>query len=441
MRSNLYFVALLLLCGCSGGASQCECGGCASSFTNVVYGDYSPSQESEFSPAKTIIVHEPAGEILPGMLHPRAALFDVYFNINESQREHRQYVEQLRGCGAEVINVREALMSGCFDDNGVRVESEELEELREFAERVLIYDTSLLPESQRAEQEAYKSEVVSQLSVEELVDVLIMQPRIVLSPTEYNTGITATYEYNPLMNLFYTRDQMITTAKGIVMSRMNSPQRQNEVEIMKFVLHKLSVEPIYEVAGEGAYLEGGDLISYPNTTFMGCGMRTTRTAIDQLLKGDLYGTDSVVVVYDRRFSQAEMHLDTYFNIIDSDLATMSEARLTDDSESMFYLEADVYVRVKEGDYQLVNHLCSFVDLLQNDLGMTLIPIPESDQARMAGNYLTVAPRKIMAVANQSDEYVAKLEANGVEVEWIELENLIKGYGAAHCMTQVIERSK
>lgn len=30
------------------------------------------------------------------------------------------------------------------------------------------------------------------------------------------------------MNLFYTRDQLITTAKGVVIGRMNSPQREKD---------------------------------------------------------------------------------------------------------------------------------------------------------------------------------------------------------------------
>ena len=44
----------------------------------------------------------------------------------------------------------------------------------------------------------------------------------------------------------------------------------------------------------------------------------------------------------------------------------------------------------------------------------------------------------MAVGNQSRELQRALAKHGVKVEWIPLETLIKGYGAAHCMTQVIK---
>ena len=52
----------------------------------------------------------------------------------------------------------------------------------------------------------------------------------------------------------------------------------------------------------------------------------------------------------------------------------------------------------------------------------------------ANNFLTIAPRHIMAVGNQSRELQHAFAKHGVKVEWIPLETLIKGYGAAHCMT-------
>jgi hypothetical protein len=57
----------------------------------------------------------------------------------------------------------------------------------------------------------------------------------------------------------------------------------------------------------------------------------------------------------------------------------------------------------------------------------------------ANNYLTIAPRHIMAVGGQSETFQRRLLGAGVTVEWIHLESLIDGYGAAHCMTQVLQR--
>ena len=57
----------------------------------------------------------------------------------------------------------------------------------------------------------------------------------------------------------------------------------------------------------------------------------------------------------------------------------------------------------------------------------------------ANNFLTIAPRHIMAVGGQSQELQQRFRDAGVNVEWIPLENLIGGFGAAHCMTQVLQR--
>ena len=79
----------------------------------------------------------------------------------------------------------------------------------------------------------------------------------------------------------------------------------------------------------------------------------------------------------------------------------------------------------------------FVDFLKQR-GFTIIPIKQEDELHYANNFLTIAPRHIMAVGNQSRELQRAFAENGVRVEWIPLETLIKGYGAAHCMTQVIK---
>ena len=60
-------------------------------------------------------------------------------------------------------------------------------------------------------------------------------------------------------------------------------------------------------------------------------------------------------------------------------------------------------------------------------------------ALYANNFLTIAPRHIMAVAGQSETLQQRFRDAGVTVEWVPLESLIDGFGAAHCMTQVLQR--
>jgi hypothetical protein len=80
----------------------------------------------------------------------------------------------------------------------------------------------------------------------------------------------------------------------------------------------------------------------------------------------------------------------------------------------------------------------FVEYLRNR-GFEIIPIDVDDEMHYANNFLTIAPRHIMAVGGQSEALQQRFRDAGVTVEWIPLESLIDGYGAAHCMTQVLQR--
>ena len=82
---------------------------------------------------------------------------------------------------------------------------------------------------------------------------------------------------------------------------------------------------------------------------------------------------------------------------------------------------------------------SFVEYMRGR-GFEIIPIDHEDEMHYANNFLTIAPRHIMAVAGQSKAYQQRLADAGVTVEWVPLESLIDGYGAAHCMTQVLKRA-
>ena len=132
-----------------------------------------------------------------------------------------------------------------------------------------------------------------------------------------------------------------------------------------------------------------------------------------------------------------MHLDTYFNIIDKDLCTLVESRYYAKEGDPEWVTVDLYTRGSgEKEYKLTRKDIPFVEFLREQ-GFEIIPISERDELHYANNFLTIAPRHIMAVGNQSEELQMSLAKYGVKVEWIPLETLIKGYGAAHCMTQVI----
>ena len=384
--------------------------------------------QAEWSDACEILMHTPGPELFNGVIHPSAGLFEHYFDVEKAAAEHRGYIRLLEKNGIRVYTVEEILKETGIDT------------LRVLASKVLRYDISAIPGEDAEASELYREQTIREMSRGDLIRCILLQPTVKLSRTDNNTGYEAQYIQNPLMNLYFTRDQSITTPRGHIICRMNSSQRAPETDIIEVCYHHLGVDPVLRITGEGR-LEGGDYFPAGTISLIGCGMRTNREGIRQVMEADAFGHDTVVVVRDHKFWQMQMHLDTYFNIIDRDLCTMVRSRLEAMPDEPEYVTCDIYARAAgEKEYRLITEDMPFVGFLR-ERGMQIIPIDREDEMHYANNYLTIAPRHIMAVGGQSAALQQRLRDAGVKVEWVPLESLIDGYGAAHCMTQVMNRMK
>lgn len=384
--------------------------------------------QAEWARAGDILMHTPGQELFNGVIHPTAGLFEHYFDVDTAAEEHAEYIKMLEGNGICVHRVSDILSEVGIDS------------LRALAASVLVYDISSIENESVEDTEEYRLDVLSKMSRADLIRCILLQPVVKLLRTDNNTGYEAQYIQNPLMNLYFTRDQSITTPRGHIICNMNSSQRAPETSIINLCYEHLGLKPIFHVEGEGK-LEGGDYIPAGTISLIGCGMRTNDEGIRQLLEADAFGHDTVVVVRDHKFWQMQMHLDTHFNIIDRNLCTMVRSRLEAKPGQPEFNTCDIWVR-KPGKvkYSLWKKDKPFVEYIKSR-GFTIIPIDYDDEMHYANNFLTIAPRHIMAVGGQSEELQQRFRDAGVTVEWIPLESLIDGYGAAHCMTQVLQRSK
>jgi arginine deiminase len=381
--------------------------------------------QAEWDYAKVILMHTPGEELFDGVIHPYAGLFEYYFDVDKAAEEHRGYIEALELNGIKVHTIREVL-------NQVPIDK-----LRTCAMSALTYDTSALTDTAAVENETYKLSIIDQMSRADLIRCMLLRPTVKLYKTSNNTGVEAVYTHSPLINLYFTRDQSITTPRGLIIAQMNSTQRADETHIVALCYEQLGMKPILSIDGAGR-LEGGDYLRGGTISYIGCGMRTNLDAIEQIMRADAFGHDTVAVVNDHKWWQMQMHLDTYFNIIDKDLCTLVESRYLAKKGDPEWVTVDLYTR-KPGEkkYTLSHREIPFVEFLKQR-GFTIIPIKLEDELHYANNFLTIAPRHIMAVGNQSKALQRAFAKHGVQVEWIPLETLIKGYGAAHCMTQVIK---
>ena len=382
--------------------------------------------QAEWSKAGNILMHTPGQELFNGVIHPSAGLFENYFDVDIAAEEHRGYISMLEANGIRVHKVLDILREVGLDS------------LRQLATNVLKYDISSMPDEDAEKTENYRQEVLNKMSRNDLIRCILLQPTVKLSKTDNNTGYEAQYIQNPLMNLYFTRDQSITTPRGHIICNMNSNQRAPETEIINLCYEHLGLKPIMRITGEGR-LEGGDYIPAGNISLIGCGMRTNDEGIRQIMEADAFGHDTIVVVRDHKLWQMQMHLDTHFNIIDKDLCTMVSSRLNAQPGAPEYNTCDIWARTPgTKEYKLWKQDQPFVEYIRGR-GFQIIPIDINDEMHYANNFLTIAPRHIMAVGGQSEELQQRLREAGVNVEWIPLESLIDGYGAAHCMTQVLQR--
>ena len=397
---------------------------------------------AEWESAETILMHTPGEELFMGVAYPEPALFDETFDMDQAAVEHKGYIDALKEHGITVYTVTEALLKSDKKD------------LVDFARKSVKLNASRLKKADRIEQQQCFEENLPKLSPRVLVRLIMQRPTFKLmyatKPGERNHFlppckkyyIKADYDFDSVMNLYFTRDQMITTAKGVVLNRMSLPQRAVEVDIMEFVLKQLGITPIYRVQGKKSTLEGGDFISAGERVYIGEGLRTNNAAIKELLDNDVfggrdYGVKEVLVVKDRWNNQQEMHLDTHFNVINEKLVVSVADRVDCRKDTSKCQLADVYQW--QGEWRLSRSNVDFNDYLTNTVGARIIPVSVEDQYKYGINFLTIKDNNIIGVDGVSDLYKKTLEQAGVDAQWIDFTNMKLGFGAAHCTTQVLVR--
>ena len=162
--------------------------------------------QAEWDNAQAILMHTPGEELFDGVIHPYAGLFEYYFDVDKAAEEHRGYIEALKRNGIEVYTIRELLGQVSMD------------RLRVYAMNSITYDTSALTEAEAVKNEAYRLSIIEQMSRADLIRCILLRPTVKLYNTANNTGVEAVYTHSPLMNLYFTRDQSITTPRGHIIA-------------------------------------------------------------------------------------------------------------------------------------------------------------------------------------------------------------------------------
>lgn len=388
---------------------------------------FTPSQPAEWLPARVVLMCEPGIETLFAILQPGAANFLFPFSLAQGREEHRAYRRALEACGARVIDYREALAQATRS------------RLMQWAHQAVMleYDAALTSDD-RDDAARQLDAALAALDTGSLVDVILLRPTIRVARSAASLDPTTRFEVQFTLtppSPYYTRDPLITTREGVVVTRLKLDKRASENDIAAYVLESLGITPIYRVQPPGT-LEGGDFIPCGDFVLQGQGLLTNEDGVRQCLEHRVYGYVEVAVVEDPRMDMDEMHLDTYFAMLDRDLAMCVESRLSGDEEPV------VKVYAPQGtpdDYTYVLTRTTLFSRYLQEKGIHVIPFSKAEQLDFVANGLLVGPRQLIGVTRAGEPFARRLRAAGVDVQAIAFDALTGGYGGPHCSTQVLVR--
>eukprot|EP00792_Barthelona_sp_PAP020_P006246 TRINITY_DN2944_c0_g1_i2.p1 TRINITY_DN2944_c0_g1~~TRINITY_DN2944_c0_g1_i2.p1 ORF type:complete len:406 (+),score=99.34 TRINITY_DN2944_c0_g1_i2:50-1267(+) len=394
-------------------------------------------QQSEFDVASDIVLHQPNLEIEFGGFHPSGNLFEKPVNCEETLLDHTRFVSTLRKFDCNVHLVSNIILKAIHDRNRRPLVEDLACELLTY-ELCTGFDGDTLNENQKyLLTDEYKKISISGMSSAQLLRLILLRPTVFLKPSSNNTPLIADFtKTNPLANLVFCRDQQMTTAVGVIMSRMGSEQRRDEVRVMKFVLEQLGINIIGAIP-EPETGEGGDFIPFSKEISMiGVGLRTTEGAGKYMMDNDLFGTRYVALVHDRfDCNQDRLHLDCVFNTINENLCLLHEDLIPDDST--IRREVDLYEK-KDDKYELIEKDIHFARYLES-LGLEIIPVPSDWQLNYACNHINLGKERLVTIHEGIAEVIRNHPKFSGIVEYVQFSGITSMYGGAHCATQVIRR--
>ncbi len=421
------------------------------------------SVNAEWGRLREVVMHRPGIEIDYAMLAPRPFLFERPFRTAIAIEEHEKVVRYLKEAGVKVKLLRDAVLEMYHNAEKFR------ETFTTKVVETVKFDGA--SDSVSREKTSFKNNARI-LDPGTLFNILLIEPSVLLKEDGKSEPDYPSVNSNlPLANLYFMRDQQAVASKGIFFGRMKKKQRQKENEITEFILRALysKDEDFSKISGSG-FFEGGDFMPAGKFSLIGIGNRTDLKGALEFVNSGISDSKEFFIVEnpvydfmegDLRDAMINMHLDTYFNLVNENLAVTSVELAKKAKGSVYF--ADSGSAEKGETKSLLEYL--------TEKDIEVLPLSIAEQMSYSSNFLTLRENQILAV-NSSQvlkrllhekvfpeatrlaiEHELSAEGHrgmfpkndktrqyGIESIMTNISELTGGYGGAHCMTASIRRS-
>ncbi|MCL4299264.1 MAG: amidinotransferase [Anaerolineae bacterium] len=228
-------------------------------------------------------------------------------------------------------------------------------------------------------------------------------------------GVDVHYiEHMPLNkpNGMFVRDLVAMTPEGAIVARPGTTIRRGEERYAAEAMARLGVPILRTIAGTGTF-EGADLLwANRDLAFVSLSRRTNAEGARQV-KAELerMGVGEIVTV---QVPWSEAHLDGMMAVLDRKLAIVYTVQVP-------YVVVEAFRR----------H------------GFRILEVTSEAEVRygVALNFVALEPGKIVIPHGNNASTVRMMQEAGVEVIQVEIDELMKGAGAIHCMTAFLKRDE
>lgn len=399
------------------------------------------SIKSEIGKLRSVLLHRPGKELerlTPAYLEEM--LFDDIPWLKQIRFEHDAFASVLLNHGSEVLYYSD-LLSDILISNDVKLEV--IDDVISFSH---IRNPYLV------------GEIVDYLSSKNSTDLAeIIISGLAISDLPGKTGRSRLSDFideafpfyiSPLINLYFTRDPGAVVGNRMLISSMQTEARRRE----SLILHHINkFHPKFTDQSKSVWnshknpnsIEGGDvLVLSPETIAIGCSVRTSTSAIEEVAESLFKGESTVreVLVIQIPFTRAYMHLDTVLTMVDYDKFTIFPG--IENGVRVFSITPG---KMNNLNIKPVDNLLSALKKSLNLPSVKLIPSGGGDiitaareQWNDSTNTLAIAPG-VVVTYDRNTVSNDTLRSNGIEVVEIGGSELVRGRGGPRCMSMPLKR--